>query len=322
MNLQPDYGRLVQCIRNLKIHTLPEFSTYEGTLVRTCGQAYQTLVDGQLGSMRDYNQLITFCDGMRHRLAEAFNNAIYDWSYLKTFVNHRFTDAAFERVRQEFPNLFQEDERPVDLLDNAEKMMKHASQWRIQFQNQIDSLNIVEELPLEEYEEEEEEEDESKWARVHPFDVELLRRPRREQVGPLLPSKYNPITWLAKVRKLLYHVCRVVIQMRLLFDFTKDQLDLHSKCIPLSEFLYRMKAYLEKFRKPLSETAEVFYHDYLKWFNRLRQVVETDPQNEQLIRLTHCTDTYRNNMNDLDLIYFTDDEIYVKPPTLYMFPHY
>ena len=32
----------------------------------------------------------------------------------------------------------------------------------------------------------------------------------------------------------------------------------------------------------------------------------------------HCTDTYRNNMNDLDLIYFTEDEIYVRLPTVYM----
>ena len=39
-------------------------------------------------------------------------------------------------------------------------------------------------------------------------------------------------------------------------------------------------------------------------------------------RIKYNTDTYRNNMNDLDLINFTDDEIYVKPPTLYMFPHY
>ena len=30
------------------------------------------------------------------------------------------------------------------------------------------------------------------------------------------------------------------------------------------------------------------------------------------------TDSYRNNMNDLDLIYFTEDEIYVRLPTVYM----
>ena len=34
------------------------------------------------------------------------------------------------------------------------------------------------------------------------------------------------------------------------------------------------------------------------------------------------TDTYRNNMNDFVLIYFTEDEIYVRPPTVNILQNY
>ena len=294
MNPQPDYGRLVQCILNLKIHTRPEFITHEGTLVRTWGQAYQTLVDGLLRPVQDYNQLITFCVVMRHRLTEAVNNVIDDWSYLMTFVNHRLTNEAFEGVRQRFPHLFEEDELPINLLDNAQEMMQDAWQWRIQFQHMIDSLNIIEEPPPDKYEEDEGEEDEDDWAGLHPLDIELLRRPHRDQVGPILPGKYNLITWFENVRKFLYHVSAMLFIMHRFYDYTDEEVrwsgpnHLHFQRIYMGEFLRSTCMHMIKLKKPLYDTAEVFYYDYLKWFDRLRQVIETDPQNEQLIRLTHC----------------------------------
>ena len=303
------YDRLVQCIVNLKIHTHPEFSLHEGTLVMACGWAYQTMADGLLESIQDTNHLINFCNGMRHRLTEAVNNVIADWSYLKSFVDYRFTKEAFERVRQEFPQLFEEGELPNDLLDRAQEMMIEANQWTIQYQNLIDSLDIVEELPPVKEEEdvgdeddaddEEDFDDEEEWdeedlAGLNPLDIELLRGPVRYQVESMLPSYLNPIRWLDIVRKFLYHSSRVLITIHSHYKHSNQHLrfstskKLHFEYMDLSEFLYCLGVYLVKLRKPLEATTEAFYIDHLRWFYRLRQVVEREPQNERLIRLTHC----------------------------------
>ena len=301
---EPDHDRLVQCIVNLKIHTRPEFSLHEGTLVRECGLAYQILMEGLLSSVQDYNEQITFTDWMRHRLAEAIDNVIDDWSYLKTFANHRLTEEAFERVRQEFPRLFKRDEFPNNLLDKAEEKMAEANQWLAQFQNLVDSLDIVEELPPKEqvhdelddlFDDEDVYFDEEQLADLHPLDAELLRRPQQNEVRPLLPSNYNPVTWLDRVRKFLYHTCGMLLRIHRYYRHCtlqevghSEKNRLHFEFMDLSEMFYCMGVYLVKFRKPLADTASALYVDHIRCFHRFRQVIETDPENEQLIRWTHC----------------------------------
>ena len=112
------------------------------------------------------------------------------------------------------------------------------------------------------------------------------------QVESMLPSQLNPIRWLTIVKQFLYDAYAVLITMHYRYSYTNEQVQhshqLHMEFMHISEFIYSLGVLLVKFRKLLEATARALYIDHLRCFHRFRQVVDTDPQNEQLIQLAHC----------------------------------